>query len=194
MFTTIKKLRDSSAAQGRVTVVHSKLKAQFDPNWSEDRAFPTAFVAVSNGMPDYEWVQTNDSVKVTAHIPGVTKELTALYGHRMKNKTEAAATVEALKLAVPTLFAPSVPKADIGAKTTPGVKTTPEGKVDVQPPTPKIPAPKKTQAAKKTLDFPNTRAEAKTLLETLGTLTFVSLTEVPGLPVAKGRQTFIVVI
>lgn len=78
MFTTIAKLRASSAMQSRVTTVENWLKKQ-NAGYTEDVKFPIAFIAHSNAVADVEWV--NGVSSTHAMWPELANEVLKEFGH-----------------------------------------------------------------------------------------------------------------
>lgn len=89
MFTTIAKLRASSAMQSRVTTVENWLKRQ-NPSWTPDTKFPIAFIANSNIVADVEWV--NGVTSTHASWPELANAVLAQFGH--KTQTEHRHAIE----------------------------------------------------------------------------------------------------
>ncbi len=63
MFTSISRLRSSSAMQSRVTQVETYLKRNV-PGYNVEMLFPVFLVAAANSMPDYDWVASQGRVDV----------------------------------------------------------------------------------------------------------------------------------
>ena len=61
MFTSIKLLRNSDAVQTRVTTVENFLKKKM-LNYSPEKFFPVAVIALSNSLADVQWVASNPLV------------------------------------------------------------------------------------------------------------------------------------
>lgn len=89
MFTTIAKLRASSAMQDRVTTVESWLKRQ-NVGYTPEVKFPIAFIAHSNAVADVSWV--NDSTNTHAMWPELANEVLKEFGH--KTQTEHRQEIE----------------------------------------------------------------------------------------------------
>lgn len=79
MFTSIQKLRASSAMQSRVTTVENWLKRQ-NPNWTPESRFPIAFIAHSNAVDDVDWV--NGSTNTHVSWPELSNEVLKEFGHK----------------------------------------------------------------------------------------------------------------
>lgn len=121
MFTTIAKLRASSAMQSRVTTVESWLKKQ-QPGYTPESKFPIAFIGYPNAVADVEWV--NASSNTHAMWPELANEVLKEFGHStqtahrdeietMLNSGKANA-LEEIKAKYNAAFARTV-KADFGS-------------------------------------------------------------------------------
>ncbi len=68
MFTTIEKLRASSAMQSRVDVLEAHLKATY-PAYTPQMHFPLFEIGLSNGDDDMEWVLFTPGTHSTDSVP-----------------------------------------------------------------------------------------------------------------------------
>ena len=83
MFTTIAKLRASSAMQSRVTTVENWLKRQV-PGYTPEALFPIAFIAHSNSVDDVEWVNGVAGTHVTN--AELASEVLKEFGHKTQGE------------------------------------------------------------------------------------------------------------
>lgn len=68
MFTSIEKLRNSSAVPSRVTSVETYLRKNYGQGpWDPKIVFPVAVVLVSNTRDDYEWVLAQRTLQAIAY-------------------------------------------------------------------------------------------------------------------------------
>jgi hypothetical protein len=88
MFTSIAKLRASSAMQSRVTTVENWLKRQMGAAYTPEVKFPIAFIAHSNSVEDVSWVNgyTNTHVAWPELADAVLKE----FGHKTQGEHRSA--------------------------------------------------------------------------------------------------------
>jgi hypothetical protein len=94
MFTTINKLRASSAIQSRVDLVENSLK-KINPNWHGNYLIPVPYIALTNNVDDANWVASTSSVIVQTELDdeiqsiASQQDLSNWLGKARRNKADA---------------------------------------------------------------------------------------------------------